>query len=164
MAKELEVRRRPNRFRTPPLWRDWDNWVQDFFEPFFLRRPLLWEDDMDALTPTYHIRETDSEYILSFDVPGMREEDLQVEASGNQLKVRGERHEKATNGKGEYHRSYRTALTLPNDVDPDKISADLENGVLEVRVPKSEEGGGRKIQIGGRQRRAPNDSSKETKK
>lgn len=95
--------------------------------------------------------ETEQEYVLDIELAGVRREDVAIEANGNQLVVSGELKEKEREGR--FHRrtrrtgafSYR--VTLPRDVDSDKIDATLEEGVLTVRVPKSEAAKPRRIEI-----------------
>jgi HSP20 family protein len=101
--------------------------------------------------PLADLRETDVAYIIDIDVPGVRRDDLNVEVSRNELTVTGELKEtereglfrKRTRHVGRF--IYRT--TLPRDVEPNSIDANLANGVLTLRIPKAETAGPRKIRI-----------------
>ena len=88
--------------------------------------------------------ETDKEYEIETDLPGIKPEDLQVEMRGNELWLSGERRQqKEENGKN-YHRieqeygRFERVIPLSVPVSEDKIKARFQNGVLKVTVPKSE--------------------------
>lgn len=104
--------------------------------------------------PLCDIEEKDTHFLLSFDVPGMSKEDLKIEIRDNQLHVFGERKEEHEEKKGrrfESERSYGSFdrwLTLPANAKLDEIEARVENGVLEVAIPKSETSKAKEIRIG----------------
>jgi len=95
--------------------------------------------------PAMDLLERDNEYVLRLDLPGVDPKDVKVELENNVLTVSGERkaqHEERRDGAYRLERGYgrfARSLTLPEGVDPAQIAARLENGVLEVRVPKPEE-------------------------
>jgi len=90
------------------------------------------------------IQAKDDEYIVYANVPGLRPEDLNVEVLGNSVTLRGEIFAPATEEKngwllqervtGKFSRSF----TLPAELDNAKAEANLENGVLTLRLPKAE--------------------------
>jgi HSP20 family protein len=102
-------------------------------------------------TPLADVTETDDAYVVEIEVPGVDRKDLTVEAVGGELRVSGEIVEKEkvgwlrhrTRHVGQF--AYRT--TLPADIDTDDISADLADGVLTVRVPKTEAAKPRRISV-----------------
>lgn len=106
--------------------------------------------------PAVNVEETGDEIILSAEMPGMRRGDIDIELENNILTIRGEKSEERTEGGEErrYHlweRRYGTfqrSFTLPRTVDSEQISADFENGILKVRMPKAPESKGRRIEIG----------------
>jgi HSP20 family protein len=104
--------------------------------------------------PLADVSETDDAYVVEVDVPGVRSEDITVEATGNELVVSGEMTEKEragllrTRSRRAGRFEYRTSL--PADIDSEAITADLADGVLSVRVPKSEAAKPRRIQISNR--------------
>jgi HSP20 family protein len=105
-------------------------------------------------SPSADVRETDTEYVLDVELPGVTRDDITVDLTGNRLAITGELKEQEQEGR--YHRrtrrtgkfSYR--VLLPRGVDGDKVEAALENGVLTVRVPKSETAQPRRIEITGK--------------
>jgi HSP20 family protein len=93
--------------------------------------------------PDMEVRETKDAFVISADLPGLREEDVQIDVSGNRLTISGKRDEERRD-EGEryytYERSYGSftrSFMLPEGIDPDKIDARMDSGVLEVHIPKS---------------------------
>jgi HSP20 family protein len=104
--------------------------------------------------PAMDLVETDDHLVLRGDLPGMTEDDVDIEIKDNVLTVSGERRaEHEDRGEG-YHRverafgSFSRSLALPQGVDAETIEAKFENGVLEVLVPKPKEAKPTRVQIG----------------
>lgn len=101
--------------------------------------------------PAVDLEEQDDAYVVEAEVPGIKREDVNIELVGNELAIAGEVKEKERDGilrrrtrrVGRFE--YRVAL--PNQVDPEKIDAKLQDGVLTVRVPKAERAQRRQIEI-----------------
>jgi HSP20 family protein len=103
--------------------------------------------------PPMDLVETADEFVLRADLPGLAENDVNIEVEENVLTISGERkaeHEHRSEG---YYRVERAAgafsrsLTLPEGIDPDSVRASFERGVLEVRIPKPEERKPRRVSI-----------------
>lgn len=106
--------------------------------------------------PETDVVETEKEIRVVTEMPGLRPEDVEVDVENNVLTIRGEKREARGEGEGgKYHlaeRRYGTfarSFVLPRDVDPDRIAASFDQGVLTVRIPKSEKAQRRRIQVGG---------------
>ncbi|MEN0059797.1 MAG: Hsp20/alpha crystallin family protein [Bdellovibrio sp.] len=104
--------------------------------------------------PSCDIKETKDHYLVSFDMPGVKKEDIKIEVQNNQLVISGERQYEMKEEEGEstlrHERAYgkfERTFTLPTTVNTDKIEAHYENGVLNVALPKAEAAKGRTIQI-----------------
>jgi HSP20 family protein len=104
--------------------------------------------------PAMDLVETEDHLILRGDLPGMTEDDIDIEIKDNVLTVSGERKaEHEDKGEG-YHRVERAfgrfsrSLTLPPGIDPGKVEAGFEHGVLEVQLPKPAEAKPTRVQIG----------------
>jgi HSP20 family protein len=108
--------------------------------------PRRWAPAMDLV-------ETEDQFVLRADLPGMGEEDVNIELEDNVLTVSGERrteHEDKREGFYRMERAYGSfsrSLTLPKGVDPEAVTAAFDRGVLEVRVPKPEQRKPRRISI-----------------
>ena len=103
--------------------------------------------------PATDLIESDTHYILRADLPGLSEDDVNVELDRNVLTVSGERKsEHEDRGKGYYrversYGSFRRSLRLPDGVDAEAITATFDKGVLEISVPKPEQAKPHKVQI-----------------
>jgi HSP20 family protein len=102
-------------------------------------------------TPLVDIEETDDAYVIEAELPGVKEKDVNIEHVGDELSITGEIKERER--KGVLRRQTRRTgrfeyrVKLPDQVDADKIDANLEGGVLSVRVPKSERAQRRRIEV-----------------
>lgn len=103
--------------------------------------------------PAVDLRETNDFYLLSVDVPGLSEKDIQINVHDGRLTLSGERkseHRSEDQGVHRIEKSYghfERSFQLPKGVKEDKIQARSENGVLEVMIPKAEQAKPRSVQI-----------------
>jgi len=105
--------------------------------------------------PAMDLVESGEDFVLRADLPGMGEDDVNIELEDSTLTISGERksdHE--SKGEGFYRveratGAFSRSLTLPKGVDPEAVSARFDRGVLEVRIPKPAERKPRRISIGG---------------
>jgi len=103
--------------------------------------------------PAMDLVETDDDFVLRADLPGLTESDVNIELEDNTLTISGERKAEHEERKEGYYRverafgSFSRSLTLPEGVDPDRVRANFNCGVLEVRVPKPEQRKPRKVTI-----------------
>jgi HSP20 family protein len=106
-----------------------------------------------AWFPAADIFETDKEIVLGMDLPGVTREQVRVEVDDGILHLRGERKFEKEVKEESYHRverSYGTfhrSFSLSDSVDPEKVSAELKDGVLEVRLGKREQAKPKQIQV-----------------
>jgi HSP20 family protein len=104
--------------------------------------------------PAMDLVETEDNLVLRADLPGMSEDDLNIEIKDGVLTVSGERKaEHEEKGEG-FHRversfgSFSRSLSLPDGAQADRVAADFKDGVLEVRIPKPEETKPTRVAIG----------------
>ncbi len=103
--------------------------------------------------PPMDLVETEHDFVLRADLPGLSENDVNIELEDNVLTISGERKAEHEERKEGYYRverasgEFRRSLTLPEGVDPEAVKASFEKGVLEVRIPKPEERKPRKVAI-----------------
>jgi HSP20 family molecular chaperone IbpA len=104
--------------------------------------------------PAIDVREEDNAYVVEADMPGMREDDIDVRVDGRTLTVAGsteqkdeERDEEGYIMRERRRSAMRRSLTLPTNADTEGISARFRDGVLEVTVPKTEKESGRRIEV-----------------
>ena len=106
---------------------------------------------VSGFTPPVDVHETEEEYLVKIDLPGVKSDDVNVEVNDNVLSISGSRVADETGTAQLVERPYGTftrTLTLPQGVDSDSIEAGYHDGVLELRIPKPAERKPKKITIG----------------
>jgi HSP20 family protein len=105
-------------------------------------------------TPPVDIEETDDAWLIEAELPGVDRDDIHVEALDSDLVISGEITERERTGilrrKTRRVGHFEFRVTLPGVVDADAVEATVHNGVLTVRVPKSEQARRRQIAVKGR--------------
>jgi HSP20 family protein len=138
------IRRGPAR-EFDLLRREMDR-IFDTFGPSREDAPTVW-------APRADIAETDDGYRLTLDLPGIPRDAVDVTFEDGTLKISGERQTVREDTDDRYHRVERSfgrffrSFALGTDVDPEGIEADLEDGVLTLRVPKAETAQPRRIEV-----------------
>jgi HSP20 family protein len=107
--------------------------------------------------PAVNVEESAEALVLSAELPGMKQDDIELELENNILTIRGEKTEERREGEEgrRYHvwerryGSFQRSFTLPRTVKAEDIQAEFEDGILRVRMPKSPEARSRRIAIGG---------------
>ena len=100
-------------------------------------------DGLADWMPAMDVQETDKEYLIKADLPDVKRDDVKVGVEDGVLTVEGERRQEQEEKGKKFHRIERAygkfvrRLTLPTDVDAQKIAADFKEGVLNVHLPKS---------------------------
>ncbi len=106
-----------------------------------------------AWTPAVDIYETENSLVVTAEIPGVSEKDIDVRIENNQLVIKGERKFEKETKEENYHRIERVygnfyrSFSLPNTVDPDKVKAEYKNGVLKITLGKKEEVKPKQIKI-----------------
>lgn len=105
--------------------------------------------------PPVNVREDGDKLVLEAELPGIKENDIEIEFENNILTIRGEKSHEREEGDGErYHvwerqyGSFQRSFTLPRTVRGEDVSASFDDGILTVVLPKTPEAKGRRIQIG----------------
>jgi len=119
-----------------------DSWLPEVFNDLFLSAPKA-----SATAPAINVKETEKEYIVELAAPGMKKEDFNVHINNEgdlTIKMESKSERKDEDKKAHYLRrefaysKFEQTLLLPDDVDKDKISAGVADGVLTVELPKLE--------------------------
>ncbi len=106
-----------------------------------------------AWYPPCDVSEDTDAVTISLELPGVRPEDVRLSVENNVLVVRGEKRQEVKDQGAQVHRYERTygaferTFWLPSTVDPEKIEARYENGILAVTIPKSERARPREIAV-----------------
>ena len=141
------------RRRSPERWRT--GWPRELWEPFG-EFAQMWERMGQFLestgeggwVPAVETEESNDAYLVRAELPGMKSDDVAVEVSGNELRITGEVKEESE-GKTlrRRHGKFSYRASLPADADPEKIDAQLADGILTVRVPKAPQARSRRIKV-----------------
>ena len=127
---------------------EFDRLIENFFS-----RATLRDDVAPRFTPDIDIEETDEEFLVRADLPGVAQKDVKVSLLGDTLTIRGERKQDASRAEADMHRIERVhglferSFTLRTPVCNDQVKASTRDGVLEIRVPKAEAAKLREIEI-----------------
>lgn len=120
------------------------NWLPGIFNDFFGNE---WVEKTNSATPAINIKESENEYKVEVAAPGMTKDDFSIKIDAdNQLIVSMEKKEehKDENKKERYLRrefaytQFQQIMILPDNVEKDKIEAKVENGVLQIDIPKKQ--------------------------
>ena len=150
----ITVQRKPE--AAAIVRREWDPFrlVRDMlhWDPFQEMRPL-WPSEITAYAPAFDVKETKDAFVFKADLPGVKEQDLVVTATGNRLAVSGKRdEEKETKDEAyyAYERSYGSFtrnFTLPDVCDTAHVKAELKSGELTIVVPKTADAVAKRIPV-----------------
>lgn len=103
--------------------------------------------------PTIDVKDEGSHFLITADVPGVEQKNLEVSVDNNTLTIKGEKETKRKEEKKNYVRverskgSFYRSISLPDVVDANKISAKFKNGVLEIIAPKNKNGTRKKVKV-----------------
>ncbi len=131
------------------LHRDMDQ----VFGEFFGHTPFSMAATEAMWSPLVDVHETKDNLLLQVEVPGVKQEDIQVSIDGDTLTLKGERKREAEVKEDEYHRIERSYgrfernILLPSLVDPNRVKATYRDGVLEIQLPKKEEAKPKEIKV-----------------
>ena len=109
------------------------SWIDDFFTPPTFGRNTV---------PAVDVRETDSEFLMEMELPGLTEKDVEVKLENTLLTISSTKDEKKEQKKDGYvmrerkSAHFSRSFVLPEDVDREKIAAEFKNGVLQLTFPK----------------------------
>lgn len=119
--------------------------MNQLLEGFFEDSPLKVLNRGGAVlgAPKLDLSETEQELHVSVELPGMKEEDIDVEFTGDALRIRGEKKDERDEKQHHFHRIERSfgmferVVPIPVEIDREKVQATFKNGVLTISLPKS---------------------------
>jgi HSP20 family protein len=127
---------------------------RDIFDRFFedQRFPALFGEE-SAWVPAFDVMETEKEYVVKAELPGINVKDLEVTLSDGILTVKGEKTQEKEEKNENYHRversygSFHRSFRIPEKILTDKVDAAYKNGILKLTIPKAEASEAKKIEI-----------------
>ncbi len=122
---------------------------EDFFRrPFSMVSPAWWPGSREAegeIAPSIDIYEEGDDVVVKAELPGMKKEDIEIHLTEDSITISGEKKKEEKVEKKGYYRhersygSFARSFSLPTDVRTDDAKAEFKEGILEVRIPKTEE-------------------------
>jgi len=106
-----------------------------------------------SLSPALDVIEGDQDFTVRCELPGIEKKDLDVTITSNILTIKGEKKGKTEEGESDYFKkeswsgSFQRTVSLPNTADSEKLSAELKDGILTVKLPKKEEAKPKQISV-----------------
>lgn len=133
-----------------------DRVFDSFLGRGFGRTPALYRGGEDSLVPSIDVRETEKEFVIEAELPGIEEKDVSLTLTNGVLTLKGEKRSERDEEKDDYHLSERSygsfqrSFEVSEAIDPEKVKASFDKGVLKVTLPKRPEAARaeRKIAIG----------------
>lgn len=120
--------------------RDWMGW-----DPFGEMSRIWPAEERLTFAPAFEVIETKEAYLFKADVPGVKEDEIDISITGNRLTVAGKREEENKEESDRYYAyerhygAFTRSFTLPEGVDIDNIRSELASGVLTLVLPKTPE-------------------------
>ncbi|HZD40681.1 MAG TPA: Hsp20/alpha crystallin family protein [Terriglobales bacterium] len=157
-AKEKETRavtpRRP--FMGLARWdRDMERMMEDFFGRRWRPWPERWfrTEEAELAAPALDLYEEKDDIVIKAELPGIDKENIEVNLTDHTLTIKGEKKKEEETKEENYYRAERSygafvrTIELPKDVHADKVKANFKNGVLEVRLPKTEAAKAKEVKV-----------------
>jgi HSP20 family protein len=134
-------------------WSDLRDELNSFFDMPFWSGSGRTGQLFTGWSPAIDLYESGDHFLAVVELPGMRKEDIDISLHDGALTISGER-KRENNDNGEtaqrterYVGTFRRSISLPTRVDPSKVAATYEDGILKVTLPKSEEAKPKQIQV-----------------
>ncbi len=146
-SKEV-VKTEPSRFLTP--FEEAERWFEEAFRrPFSLMSHLWWPKirtgEMEEISPSVDIFEEDGDVVVKAELPGIKKEDIDVSVTDHTFRISCEKRREEKVKKKNYYWEERSfgsfvrSFQLPSEVETDKAKANFKDGVLEIRMPKTQQ-------------------------
>ena len=137
------------------FWRAMDRMFEELLERPVERIPITRGLSVSAgfREPFVDVNESKDEVIVTAELPGVDKKDIEINLTENELEIRAEKKEEVRKEGKEgvaIHRGYigfQKSLTLPVPVDPDSAKATYRNGILEIRIKKSQKARGKRVEV-----------------
>lgn len=111
------------------------------------------QSQQNSFVPSIDISETEDQFLISAELPGMDKEDITINLENSRLSISGEREVQKEEENKKFHRletsygSFERSFQLPDNVDEESVSASYDDGILDISIQKSEEEVKKQIEI-----------------
>lgn len=133
--------------------------IDRIFDEFFGSLPMSRAAELTGrlapgtFSPPIELKETESEFVLKAELPGLSKEDLSVDITDDSVTLQGERKEETESAEACYrcresrYGAFRRVIEMPQEIVPENARAKLENGILSLVLPKADSGARRHIRV-----------------
>jgi HSP20 family protein len=138
----------------------WEREMDRMMEDFFGRRTRAWwperwmrTEGLEVAAPVVDLFEEKDDIVVKAELPGIDKENIEVNLADHTLTIKGEKKKEEEVKEENYYRSERSygsfvrTLELPKDVHADKTKANFKNGILEIRLPKTEDAKAKEVKV-----------------
>ncbi len=135
------------------LQRDMNSLFDNFFRGFDISPRGFYESDLGGFSPSIDVKENEKEFIIKAEIPGVEEKDVEVTVSNDSVTIRGEKkEEKEDKDKNYYYMersygSFHRIIPLAAEVESGRAQARFKNGVIDIKIPKSQNAQSRGVKI-----------------
>ncbi|HYA13460.1 MAG TPA: Hsp20/alpha crystallin family protein [Syntrophales bacterium] len=134
---------------------DAERWFDDFFRRAFtpISFPRLRVTATEDIMPDVDMFEDGGDIVVKAELPGIKKEDLEVTLTDDAITISGEKKKEEEIKKKDYYKwersygSFYRTLSLPAEVQADKVKSTFKDGVLEIRMPKSEKAKSKEVKV-----------------
>lgn len=154
-----QVQARPEKYAYPTLLRDMNDWMSKWDQWFDRQINSVWGFSpsrlvertsnqaplLGSFTPAINVSETENELLITAELPGMEQKDIELTVENGTLRIKGEKRQETEDKIHNYYRversygTFQRNISLPTYVDEEKIDASFKNGVLTLTLPKRPE-------------------------
>lgn len=126
------------------LQKEMNSLFDDFFQGFDIAQKSFNTGALKSFNPSLDVRETEKEFVIKAELPGVDEKDVEVTVTDDAVTIKGEKkEEKEDKGKNYYYMersygSFHRTIPLASGAESGKAEASFKNGILSIKVPKSE--------------------------
>ena len=141
--KDLQIRRDDDPFMA--LQRQINQIFDNFFDGFAISPLWGLESGRGPFNPRMDLSDTDKQYRVTVELPGLDEKDVEISLANNVLTIKGEKKQEKEEKRKDYHRMERSYglfkrnIAIPEGVDLEKVDASFRKGLLIINLPKTEE-------------------------
>lgn len=158
MAREKQELMRPESRRAPAVFEEMERWFEESLRnPFSIFRTPWWMGSrfpgIEDVTVAMDVFQDGDDMVVRAELPGLKKEEINVNVSDGVLTISGEKKREEKIDRRGYHRlesssgSFSRSVRLPGEVESEKAKASFRDGVLEIRLPTSEEARKKRKQI-----------------
>jgi len=132
---------------------EFDKLFDKLFDSFFKDDEFNNTPDLFPISPRADIEESDKEYLVSVELPGIDKKDIRLQLEDNRLVIKGEKKQEKEKKEANYiscersYGSFQRIFDLPSGIKTSEVDAEFKDGILNVKLPKTDESRRKEIPI-----------------